>query len=140
MIAYNGIIYKQKEGKYMKKYYPGNIVEGKVVGIKPYGVFVSLDEEVMGLLHISEISDEFVSNIYKIVKLGDVIQTKILDIDYVEKKAKLSIKAIKKQRRHRRKKHSFAEEKIQINREFFSISVRMEDFIKDAKERLRIND
>ena len=33
----------------MKKYYPGNVVEGKVVGIKPYGVFVNLSDYIMGL-------------------------------------------------------------------------------------------
>ena len=46
----------------MKKYYPGNVVKGKVVGIKPYGIFVSLEDDIMGLLHISEISDFFVSD------------------------------------------------------------------------------
>ena len=122
----------------MKKYYPGNIVDGKVVGIKQYGIFVSLDEQVMGLLHISEISDGYVSNIYKVVSVGDVIKTKILDIDYKENKAKLSLKAINKRSRYRQKSCSFSEEKIQIEKEFFSIKVRMEDFIKDAKERLSI--
>ena len=80
----------------MKKYYPGNIVEGKVVGIKPYGVFISLDDQTMGLLHISEISDGYVDDINKIVKVGDVIQTKILDINYEDNKAKLSLKVIAK--------------------------------------------
>lgn len=124
----------------MKKYYPGNIVKGKVVGIKPYGIFVSLDDDVLGLLHISEISDGFVSNIYKLVKIGDIIETKILDIDYQDKKAKLSMKAIKKRNRYRKKKYSFSEEKIQTEKEYFSIAVRMEDFIKDAKERLELDD
>ena len=86
----------------MKKYYPGNIVDGKVVGIKPYGVFVSLDENTMGLLHISEISDGYVDDINKIVKVGDVLTTKILDINYDENKAKLSMKALKKRNRYGR--------------------------------------
>lgn len=124
----------------MKKYYPGNIVKGKVVGIKPYGIFVSLEDDILGLLHISEISEGFVSNIYKFVKIGEQIETKILDIDYEVKKAKLSIKAIKKRNRYKKKKHSFSEEKIQTEKEYFSIAVRMDDFIKDAKERLNIDD
>ena len=123
----------------MKKYYPGNIVEGKVVGIKPYGVFVSLEEEVMGLLHISEISEGFVPDINKIVKLGEYIKIKILDIDYNEKKAKLSLKAMKKRNRYKQKKCSLSEEKINASKEFEPIIVRMEDFVKDAKERLNIN-
>ena len=122
----------------MKKYYPGNVVEGKVIGIKPYGVFVSLDENMMGLLHISEISDGFVADINKLVKIGEVIKTKILDIDYNENKAKLSLKAIKKRDRYRTKKCALSEEKINVNKEFFAINVRMQDFVKDAKERLGI--
>ena len=53
----------------MKKYYPGNIVEGKVVGIKPYGVFIELEDNTIGLLHISEISDNYVEDINKVVKI-----------------------------------------------------------------------
>ena len=122
----------------MKKYYPGNVVSGKVVGLKPYGVFISLDDDMMGLLHISEISNGFVEDINKYVKIGDILQTKILDIDYDEKKAKLSLKAMKKRERSK-KKCSLSEEKIDVSKEFFAIKVRMEDFVIDAKERLEIN-
>ena len=121
----------------MKKYYPGNIVKGKVVSIKPYGIFISLDDKTMGLLHISEISDGYVDDINKIIKVGDVLKTKILDINYEENKAKLSLKAMKKRNRYGRKnKSSLSEEKIDVEKEFFSIKVRMEDFVIDAKERL----
>ena len=121
----------------MKKYYPGNIVEGKVVGIKPYGIFVSLDEKTVGLVHISEISENFVEDINKYVKVGDVLKTKILDIDYDENRAKLSLKATKKRDRYR-KKCSLSDEKICADKEFFAIKVRMTDFVNDAKERLEI--
>ena len=40
----------------MQKYYPGAVVKGTVVSIKPYGAFISLDDNVNGLLHISEIT------------------------------------------------------------------------------------
>jgi len=122
----------------MKKYYPGNIVEGKVVGIKPYGVFITLDEETVGLLHISEISDEYVDDINKFVKIGDVLKTKILDIDYNENRAKLSLKALKKRNRGRKHKCSLSDERIEVEKEFFAIKVRMQDFVYDAKERLKI--
>ena len=119
----------------MKKYYPGNIVKGKVLGIKPYGIFIGLDDDIIGLLHISEISEGFVSNINKIVKVGEIIETKILDIDYQEHKAKLSLKAMKKRSRYK-PRCSLSEEKINVKKEFFPIKIRMDDFIKDAKERL----
>jgi len=119
----------------MKKYYPGNVVEGKVVGIKPYGVFVGLEDDVIGLLHISEISDGFVVDINRIIKIGDFIETKILDIDYKEKRAKLSLKALKKRSRYK-PKCPLVDEKINSLKEFTPIKVRMDDFVKDAKERL----
>lgn len=124
----------------MKKYYPGNIVEGKVIGIKPYGIFLSLDDEMMGLLHISEISDGFVADINKVVKIGEILKAKILDIDYEENRAKLSLKAMKKRSRFKQKKCSLSEEKIDVEKEFFPIKIRMKDFVNDAKERLGIND
>ena len=51
----------------MKKYYPGQIVEGVITGIQSYGAFVSLDKYSSGLIHISEISDGFVKEICNIV-------------------------------------------------------------------------
>ena len=124
----------------MKKYYPGNVVDVKVIGIKPYGVFVSLDDVTTGLIHISEISEHFVSNIDKIVKIGEVVKAKILDINYEENKAKLSFKALNKRNRYKSKRCSLSEEKINVVQEFFPLQVRMSDFVKDAKERLMLND
>lgn len=121
----------------MKKYYPGNIVKGVVVGVKPYGVFVSLDDGVIGLLHISEISEGFVVDINKVVKIGSIIETKILDMDYRENRAKLSLKAMKKRARYK-PKCPLIDEKINARKEFNPIKVRMEDFVEDAKERLGI--
>lgn len=121
----------------MKKYYPGNIVKGKVVGIKPYGIFIELEDDVVGLLHISEISDFFVADISKIINIGEFIETKILDINYLDKKAKLSLRAIKKRERYR-PKCSLSDEKFNIKKEFSPIKFRMSDFVADAKRRLRI--
>lgn len=120
----------------MKKYYPGSVVEGKVIGIKPYGVFVALDEQMVGLLHISEITDGFVDDINNFVKIDEVIETKILDVDYGENRAKLSLKALKKRNRYRKGKFSFSEERIKVEKEFFALKVRMDDFIEDAEKRL----
>ena len=78
----------------MSKYRKGNIVKATVTGIESYGVFVSFDEYYTGLIHISEISNNFVKDINDFVKIGDVISVKILDIDDEEGHLKLSIKDI----------------------------------------------
>ena len=62
----------------MKKYHAGEIVTGCVTGIEKYGVFVSLDEYYNGLIHISEISDDYVRNIHDYVKIGETINSKVM--------------------------------------------------------------
>lgn len=73
----------------------GDIVTGVVTGIENYGVFVSLNENCSGLIHISEISDYFVRNINDYVELNETIKVKIIDIDPLNNHYKLSIKNFK---------------------------------------------
>lgn len=70
----------------------GDLITGRVTGVESYGIFLSLDNGVTGLIHISEISDSFVKNIYDYVDIDDVIRAKVLDYDEVNKRLKLSIK------------------------------------------------
>lgn len=62
-------------------YQVGQLIIGKVYNVKPYALFMSFDEGVTGLLHISEISDSFVRDIEKYGSVGDEIKVKILTID-----------------------------------------------------------
>ncbi len=73
----------------------GEIYEGKVASIMPYGGFVDLAPGVAGLLHVSEISDEFVKDVRKFINEGDIIKVKIVGIDK-QGKIKLSIKGLEK--------------------------------------------
>ncbi|MBQ8659648.1 MAG: S1 RNA-binding domain-containing protein [Bacilli bacterium] len=70
----------------------GDIVKGKVTGIEKYGIFVLTDNGYTGLIHISEISDKFVRNVYDYVRLDEEIKSKVIGIDDENKKYKLSIK------------------------------------------------
>ena len=76
----------------MSKYEVGNVVTGNVTGIEKYGIFVSLDEYYSGLIHISEISDNFVRDVNDYVKYGDTIKAKIIEVDDDSFHVKLSIK------------------------------------------------
>ena len=58
----------------------GDIVEGKVTGIKPFGAFVSLPEGKTGLVHISEVSYEFVQDLSAVLTDGQAVQGKVLSI------------------------------------------------------------
>lgn len=72
----------------------GEIVKGEVTGVTKYGVFVSLNDDYTGLVHISEISENFVSGLENIFNIGDIIRVKILEIDENKNQVKLSIKKI----------------------------------------------
>lgn len=69
----------------------GQIVEGKVTGITNFGVFVDLGEGKSGLVHISEISQTYVSDVKDHVKENDVVKMKVLSISD-DGKISLSIK------------------------------------------------
>ena len=122
----------------MQKYYPGAVVEGKVVGIKPYGAFISLDEGISGLLHISEITDSYVSNVSKYVQVGQTINLKILDIDFEQKQAKLSLKAVKNVKN--RRKYNLSEEHFNAFKEFRILKDQIPRFIKETKEMIKNNE
>ncbi|WP_284141465.1 MULTISPECIES: S1 domain-containing post-transcriptional regulator GSP13 [unclassified Virgibacillus] len=75
------------------KFEVGQIIEGKVAGIQPYGAFVALDDEVQGLVHISEVTHGFVKDINEHLSIGDTVNVKVLSIDEASNKISLSIRA-----------------------------------------------
>ncbi|MDY2728209.1 MAG: S1 RNA-binding domain-containing protein [Candidatus Onthovivens sp.] len=74
------------------KFEVGQIVEGIVVKIKKYGAILSFDGGYFGILHISEISTNFVNNIGSYFSLGDKINVLIKSIDEGKKSLSVSIK------------------------------------------------
>jgi len=73
-------------------YKPGMVVRGHVTKITNFGVFVELEEDLEGLLHISELADHKVENPQDVVKSGDEIDVKILRVDTSDRKIGLSLK------------------------------------------------
>ena len=56
----------------------GDIVEGKVTDIMNYGVFVKLEDGKSGLVHISEVSRDYVEDIHTVLNSGDTVKVKVL--------------------------------------------------------------
>ena len=77
------------------QYKKGDIVKAEVSGVTEYGIFVKLDNNYTGLIHISSISEKFVKDPNTYAVKGDVINVEILDIDEENMKMKLSIKNIR---------------------------------------------
>jgi small subunit ribosomal protein S1 len=73
-------------------YKPGMVVRGKVTKITNFGVFVELENDLEGLLHISELADHKVENPMDVVKPGDEVDVKILRVDIDDRKIGLSLK------------------------------------------------
>lgn len=70
----------------------GDIIEVKVTGIEPYGIFVLASDNYAGLIHISQVDNNFVKDINSYVKIGDIIYASVIDVDDDNKHLGLSIK------------------------------------------------
>ena len=76
------------------KYAEGDIVHGKVVRIVPFGAFVEVENGVDGLVHVSQISHEWLENPTSVLNIGEEVDAKILALEPENKKMTLSIKAL----------------------------------------------
>lgn len=75
----------------MGKYKKGEVVSCYVTGIEKYGIFLNIDEKNCGLIHISEISNNYVRNIHDYVKIGELIRARVIE-EEKNGQIKLSIK------------------------------------------------
>ena len=111
----------------------GSEVEGKVTGVTKFGAFVELPEKNVGLVHISQISDSYVTDISKHLKVGDLIKVRVLG-QAKEGKYDLSIKQVGKaswqQSKPRRPKSE--ENKIHPG----SFEDKITQFLKTSEEKL----
>ena len=78
-----------------EKYIPGQIVRGRATKLTNFGVFVELEKDLEGLLHISELADHKVETPHEIVKLGEELEVKILRVDPDSRKIGLSLRRVK---------------------------------------------
>jgi len=80
--------------KIPEKYEVGTIVPGEVTKITNFGVFVKLEDDLEGLLHISELANRKVTTPEEVVKVGDEVAVKIIKIDPEQRKIGLSLKDV----------------------------------------------
>ncbi|WP_101843203.1 S1 domain-containing post-transcriptional regulator GSP13 [Halobacillus sp. Marseille-P3879] len=121
------------------KFQEGQVLEGKVTGIQPYGAFVALDEKVQGLVHISEVTHGYVKDINEHLTEGDEVQVKILNIDEEKNKYSLSIRATQeapKQEQRRPRKQAVAKpQQEEASAGFNTLKDKLEDWIKQSDDR-----
>ena len=80
-----------------EKYAEGDVVHGKVVRIVPFGAFVELEKGIDGLVHVSQITHEWLENPTSVLSIGEEIDAKVLAFNPAERKITLSIKALQPQ-------------------------------------------
>jgi len=78
----------------IKKYSVKEILKGKVTRIVKFGLFVQINEDLEGLVHISELSDEPVKKPSDVAKIGDELTVRIIDIDLDKRRMAFSVKQV----------------------------------------------
>ncbi len=75
------------------KYKIGDLVTGKVTKLASFGAFVQLKDDIDGLVHISQLSEDHVSKVKDILKVGQEVEARVIKVDKAERRIGLSIKA-----------------------------------------------
>ncbi|MDO5754621.1 MAG: S1 RNA-binding domain-containing protein [Tissierellia bacterium] len=104
----------------------GQILEGEVNGVTNFGAFVTLPDDSSGLVHISEISNDYVENINDVIKKGDKVKVKVLSLE--KDKIALSMKQANKI-----KKENYTPKKKTKRK--MSFEDQLENFFKESQER-----
>ena len=75
------------------KYKIGDLVTGKVTKLASFGAFVQLKDDIDGLVHISQLSEDHVSKVKDVLKVGQEVEARVIKVDKAERRIGLSVKA-----------------------------------------------
>jgi S1 RNA binding domain protein len=123
----------------------GSKLQGKVTGITNFGAFVELPDGSTGLVHISEVADNYVKDINDHLKVGDQVEVKVINVEK-DGKIGLSIKKAKDRPEAPQRSHSHSNSHSQRPRQGRSndrnsprgetFETKMAKFLKDSEDRL----
>lgn len=71
---------------------PGMVLEGTVTNVAAFGAFVDIGVHQDGLVHISQLADRFVKNPHEVVKAGDVVRVRVVEVDVARKRIGLTMR------------------------------------------------
>ena len=109
----------------------GEIVEGEVTGIQPYGAFVKIGD-AYGLILISEISTDYIKDIHHFLKINQKIKVKVLEIDEETSHYKLSLKALQPVQSKEKRKYYRGIKLPKMEIGFKTIEEHLEEWIEKA--------
>jgi uncharacterized protein len=76
----------------MKDLKPGMMLEGTVTNVAAFGAFVDIGVHQDGLVHVSQLADRFVKDAHEVVKAGDVVKVRVLEVDMTRKRISLTMR------------------------------------------------
>jgi len=82
---------------------PGMVLPGVVSNVTRFGAFVDIGVHQDGLIHVSQLSDQYVEDAMRVVKVGDTLTVKILEIDLSRKRIALTLKGIHEKQQSQKK-------------------------------------
>ncbi len=71
----------------------GDLLKGTVAKIASFGAFIQLEDDIDGLVHISQLSEDHVAKVKDVIKVGDEVEARVIKVDKIERRIGLSIKA-----------------------------------------------
>lgn len=117
----------------------GDIVEGKVTGVTKFGAFVECEGGTKGLVHISQISNDYIEKVEDVLKVNDVVKCKVMSIE--DNKVSFSIKECLPKKEHKKEfsKKTYSDDDKNSNKESSKESTfddLLSKFMKESNERL----
>jgi small subunit ribosomal protein S1 len=83
--------------EFERRYQAGEVIDGEVTKLVPFGAFVRVADGIEGLVHISELSDAHVESAEEVVQVGDRVRVKVVDVDVSRRRISLSIRRVEGQ-------------------------------------------
>ncbi|HEV8573031.1 MAG TPA: 30S ribosomal protein S1 [Actinomycetota bacterium] len=80
--------------EFERRYSAGEILEGEVTKIVPFGAFVRVSEGIEGLVHISELAEEHVESADQIVQVGDRVRVRVVEVEVGRRRVSLSMRRV----------------------------------------------
>ena len=111
------------------KYKIGDVIKVTITSIVQYGVFVKVDDEYTGLIHISEVTDKYIKNIEEYFKSETILKVKVIGIDEEKKHLKLSMKDPNLRKN----------DLIEVGLGFNELKNKLPEWINEAKKELQNN-
>jgi small subunit ribosomal protein S1 len=80
--------------EFERKYQAGEVIEGQVTKLVPFGAFVRVAAGIEGLVHISELSNEHVDTPESVLNVGDKVRVKVIEVDVARRRISLSMRQV----------------------------------------------